>query len=88
LALHPGTLVGLLSEKVMADKKHTDNKKDTASGEVGQEQKQKNQASDSTKESIETGRKAIEARKKVSGKNELDLEKEEAKDAEQWRNEG
>lgn len=43
---------------------------------------------ESTKKSIEDGRKAIEAEKKASGKPDEKTKDEQAKDAEQWRNEG
>jgi len=46
------------------------------------------ETSKETKKSIDTGKRAIEARKEASGKSDEEKEEEEKQDAEKWRNEG
>ena len=43
---------------------------------------------ESTVKSIEDGKKAIETEKKLKDESSEQVEKEQEKDAEQWRNEG
>ena len=50
----------------------------------GETTKKKN----STEQSLEDGRKAIETEKKVTPGSETDKEKASKEDAEKWRNEG
>ena len=43
---------------------------------------------DTTQESIDNGRKAIETEEKTTGKPAEEVKKDQEKDAEEWRNEG